>query len=133
VLGAVVYFTRSEDAIAVDSGLSEAIGKAVTEAPERGEDVDLAAITSFPWDEVYIFPPRTPRKRVSSVVGFEFKGDLPYDAESTEVFVFTDNGTFARFADYRGRAVWTGLRRPIAVLSARQAVFRVRDGVVRPR
>ena len=131
VLGAVVYFTRSEQTIAVDSNLAESITKAVAEAPQRGETVDLAALTSFPWDQVYIFPPRTPKRRVSSVIGFDFKGDLPYDAESTEVFVFTDNGAFARFADYRGRAIWVGLKRPIDVLSDDEAVFTVRGGVVR--
>ena len=133
VLGAVIYFTRSETTIAVDSNLAQAITKAVAEAPARNENVVLARLTSFPWDEVYIFPPRTPKQRVSSVIGFDFKGDLPYDAESSEVFVFTDHGQFARFADYRGRARWVGLRRPIDVVSAADAVFSVRNGEVRRR
>jgi hypothetical protein len=133
ILGAVVYFTRSEDTIAVDSGLAESITKAVAEAEQRGEPVDLSRLTSFPWDRVVVFVPRTPKAVVDKALGFEFKGDLPYDAESSEVFAFVDDGRLARFADYRGRGTFAGLERPVDELTPRQAVFDVHDLVARPR
>ena len=136
VLGAVVLLTRDEDTIAVDSGLAERITKAVAEAEQRAEPVDLAALTPFGWDRVVVFAPRTPRAAVDRALGFEFKGDLPYDAESSEVFAFADDGPPARlvrFADYRGRGRFEGLERPVAELTPQQAVFDVRSLVARRR
>jgi hypothetical protein len=132
VFGGVVYFTRKEDTIAVDSVLAQAITKAFVEADARAEPLDLRDVTPFDWDEVVIYPPGTPRPMVSRALGFTFHGDLPYTAESSEVFVFTNRGRFVRFADYRGRGRFVGLRRPIAELTANDAVFQVRDGVARP-
>jgi hypothetical protein len=129
VFGGVVYFTRKEDTIAVDSQLAERIGKAFVDAQQRREPLDLRNLTPFDWDRVLIYVPGTPRAAVSRELGFPFKGDLPYTAESSEVFVFTDNGRFVRFADYRGRGRFAGLRRPFTSLTANDAVFRVRDGV----
>lgn len=92
--------------------------------------MDLRAVTGFDFDEVLIFDRDTPRAAVSEELGFTFKGELLYTAESTELFVFTNNRAFVRFADYRGRARFEGLTRPFTTLSAGEAVFRVRDGVV---
>ena len=132
VFGAVVYFTRDEDTYAVDAALSERISRAVAEAEERGELVDLRALTDFDFDQVLIFDPRTPRDAISAQLGFEFKGELRYDAESSEFFVFTNRGAFVRFADYRGRGRFEGLEDPFTLLDANDAVFAVRDGVARP-
>ena len=132
-LGAVVYFTRSEDMIAVDATLAERLSKAVAEAEQRGEPVDLARLTSFPWDRVVVFRPRTPRAVVDRALGFEFKGDLPYDAESSEIFAFVDGARLARFADYRGRGRFEGLERPVDELTPQEAVFEVHDLVARLR
>jgi hypothetical protein len=133
VLGAIVYFTRDEDTVAVDSGLAEAITKAVAESEQRGEPVDLAQLTDFDWDRVVVFAPRTPNDQVSKALGFRFKGDLPYDAESSEVFAFVSGDRLARFADYRGRGTFAGLRRPVDELTPGEAVFEVHDMVARPR
>lgn len=130
--GGVVYFTRDEDTFAVDAQLSERLSKAVAEAEQRGEDVDLRNLADFDFDRVLIYEPGTPRAAVSRALGFEFKGELRYTAESSEIFVFTNRGKFVRFADYRGRGRFAGLRRPFASLSADDARFRVRDLVARP-
>jgi hypothetical protein len=131
VFGGVVYFTRDEDTIAVDSILAESISKQFVESQQRNEPLDLRTLTPFDWDRVLIYVPGTPRADVSRRLGFDFKGDLPYTAESSEVFVFTNRGAFVRFADYRGRGRFEGLQRPFESLTANDAVFRVRDGVAR--
>ena len=133
VLGAVVYLTRDEDTVAVDAVLAERITRAVAEAEQRGEDVDLARLTPFEWDRVVVFKPRTPDAVVDRALGFEFTGDLPYDVESSEVFVFVDGTRLARFADYRGRGAFEGLERPVDELTPQEAVFEVRDLVATPR
>ena len=133
ILGAVVYFTRAEDTVAVDNLLAERLGRAFTEAGQQGEPLALARLTPFPWDRVIVYEPGTPEDVVDRALGFEFPGDLPYTAESREVFVFVSGGRLARFADYRGTGRFEGLERPVARLSPREAVFDVRDGVARPR
>ncbi len=132
ILGGIIFFTRDEDTFAVDALLAERLSRAVAEAEQRGEDVDLRLLADFDFDRVLIYAPDTPRAEVSRALGFEFKGELRYTAESSEVFVFTRRGRFVRFADYRGRGRFAGLQRPIAELSAGDAVFRVRDLVARP-
>ncbi len=132
IFGGVVYLTRQEDRYAVDAQLSEHLTRAVAEAEPRGEDVDLRNLADFDFDRVLIYDPGTPRSAVSKVLGFEFKGDLRYTAESSEIFVFTNRGKFVRFADYRGRGSFAGLPRPIAYLSANAAVFKVHDLVASP-
>jgi hypothetical protein len=131
VFGGVVFFTRDEDTIAVDAILAEGISKAFVETQQRGEPLDLRELTPFDWDRVLIYEPGTPRAEVSRRLGFDFKGDLPYTAESSEVFVFTNRGDFVRFADYRGRGRFEGLQRPFQALNANDAVFEVHDGVAR--
>lgn len=132
IFGGVVYFTRREDVIAVDSSLSEAFSRAIAEAPQTGGTVDLRTLTDFDFDRVLFFPPGTPKAAVSRELGFAFKGELRYTAESSQILVFTNNGRFVRFADYRGRDRFTGLSVPFDYLTANDAVFKVRDGVVRP-
>jgi hypothetical protein len=131
VFGGVVYFTRHEDTIAVDSQLAERISKGFLESQQQKEPLDLRDYTPFDWDHVLIYVPGEKRSAVSRALGFPFKGDLPYTAESSEVFVFTNRGRFVRFADYRGRGTFEGLTRPFQDLTANDAVFRVQDGVAR--
>jgi hypothetical protein len=102
VLGLVVYVNREKESVAVDSGLAERISRAITVSRESGDAVDLAEIARFGWDRVLIAPRRTPRQEIERALGIEFKGDLPYDAESLAIFVFARGGELARFADYRG-------------------------------
>ena len=132
IFGGVVYFTRDENTYAVDATLSEAISKAIAEAEGGPDPVDLRVLTDFDFDKVLIFPPGTPKAKVDKALGFEFMGELRYTAESSEIFVFTNRGHFVRFADYRGRATWTGLTRPLDYLTANDAVFKVREATVRP-
>jgi len=132
IFGGVVYLTRKEDTIAVDAQLAEAISKGFVEAEQRHEPLDLRTLTPFDWDRVLIYKPGTPRAQVSQQLGFPFKGDLPYTAESSEVFVFTNRGDFVRFADYRGRGTFAGLQQPFTSLTANDAVFDVRNSVARP-
>ena len=131
ILGAIVYFTRDEDTIAVDAVLAERLTRAVAQAEQRGEPLILARLTGFPWDRVVVFKPRTPKATIDRALGFEFKGDLPYDAESSEVFAFVDGGRLARFADYRGRGTFEGFERPVDDLTPQEAVFEVSDLVAR--
>ena len=131
VFGGIVYVTRKEDRVAVDAQLAERISKGFVEAQQRHEPLDLRDLTPFDWDRVLVYRPGTRRADVSQALGFAFKGDLPYTAESSEVFVFTNRGAFVRFADYRGRGRFEGLARPFARLTANDAVFTVRDGVAR--
>jgi hypothetical protein len=129
VFGGVVYLTRHEDRIAVDAVLAQQISRAFVDADRNGLPLDLRNVTPFDWDRVLVYDIGTPRAQISRALGFPFKGDLPYTAESSEVFVFTDNGRFVRFADYRGRGRFAGLRHPIDRLTANDATFTVRDGV----
>jgi hypothetical protein len=131
VLGGVVWLTRSEDRLAVDAVLAERLTKAVAESEARGEPVDLDRLTAFHWDEVLVFAPKTPVSRISRELGYEFKGDLNYTAESGELFVFLAGGALRRFADYRGLGRFEGLERPVARLTPATAVFEVRDLVAR--
>jgi hypothetical protein len=132
VFGGVVYLNRDEDTYAVDAALSERFSRAIAEAEERDELVDLRTLTNFDFDEVLIFDPSQPRDAISDELGFEFRGELRYTAESSKILVFTNNGHFVRFADYRGRGRLEGLEQPFARLTANDAVFRVQDGVATP-
>ncbi len=132
ILGAAIFFSREEDRIAVDADLAEDITRAIAVAEDRGEPVDLARLAPFAWDRVLVVAEDTPREEISAAIGSEFKGDLPYDAESQELFVFLRDGELVRFADYRGRGRFAGVEKPIARLTPEQAVFEVNDLVARP-
>jgi hypothetical protein len=130
--GLVIYANREPDRVAIDNLLAENLTRAVALAQGRGEDVSLAELTDFPWDRVYIVRVGTPVSRIDRALGFDFNGDFNYTAESSELLIFVRHDKLARFADYRARGRWVGLPRPIAVLTPDQAMFRVRDLVVRP-
>ena len=132
VLGSAVYFTRDEDRFAVDNLLAEDISREIVTASQEGDPFELRRVTSFDWDEVLIADIDTPREEISRRLNFAFKGDLEYTAESTELFIFTYQGQFVKFADYRGRRPFAGLTRPTERFRADEAVFVVRNGIVRP-
>ena len=75
--------------------------------------------------------PGTPRERVSEALGSEYNGDLPF-GRTGQLFVFARGNALVRFADYRGRATFTGFERPLDALPRDRAVLAVRDGVVSP-
>lgn len=130
-IGVLVYLEREEDRIAVDSVLAEELSRALTMARGEPEPVEVRDVTPFAWDRVFVFARRTPPERISQALGFEFKGDLPYDVESQELFVFVRGGEMVRFADYRGRDRFVGLDRPVQPLFPDEAAFRVGGGVIR--
>lgn len=129
VLALAVVLTREEDRVAVDDVLALELTRAIGEI-ERGQ-VDLRRLAGFRWDRVLVVAPGTAREEISRALGGEFAGDLPFGSAG-HVFVFADGDALARFADYRGRATFTGFERPIEVLPRERAVLRVRAGVVEP-
>lgn len=130
--GLAVFLTREEDRVAVDNLLAERLSRAVLETDQQNRPLDLREYTPFEWDRVLVYDIDTPRSTVSRELGFEFKGDLLYTAESSEMFVFTKDGELVKFADYRGRGRFEGLDRPAESFAASEAVFDVRNGVARP-
>jgi hypothetical protein len=127
ILAVVVFATRSEDRVAVDDVLALELTRAIG----SGERVDLRALAGSGWDRVLVVAPGTSRAPISRALGSEFKGDLPFGSGG-ELLVFADGDVLVRFADYRGRATFTGFERPIAELPRGRAVLRVRGGVVSP-
>jgi hypothetical protein len=129
VLALVVFVSRDEDRVAVDNLLALEITRTI--GVSEGSEVDLRRMAGFRWDRVLIVAPGTSREAVSKTLGSEYQGELPFGSTG-HVFVFADGDALARFADYRGRATFTGFERPLDVLPRERAVLRVRDGVVSP-
>src|SRR5215218_11021777 len=125
ILAVVVVATRHEDRVAVDNVLALELTRAIGTTDE----VDLGRLAGFDWDRVLVVAPGTPRAAISRALGSEFNGDLPFGS-SGPLLVFADGDALARFADYRGRATFTGFARPVDALPRADAVLRVRDGVV---
>jgi len=125
ILGVAIFITREEDRVAVDQVLAEDIARAITLNDNAPDPLELDVVTKFDWDELLVVAPDTPFERISEALGFEFKGDLRYDAESQELFVFVRNGRLARFADYRGRGTFEGLERPVDRFTPETARFSV--------
>jgi hypothetical protein len=126
-LALVVFATREEDRVAVDDLLALELTRAIG----TGEPVDLRPRAGTGWDRVLVVAPGTARAEVSKALGSEFKGDLPFGSTGP-LFVFADGDALVRFADYRGRARFSGFERPIDELSRERALLRVRGGVVSP-
>jgi hypothetical protein len=127
ILAVVVFTTREEDRVAVDDVLALELTRAIG----TSEEVDLRRLAGGGWSRVLVVAPGTPRDVVSEALGSDFKGDLPFGS-SGQLFVFADGDALDRFADYRGRATFTGFRRPLEELPRERAVLRVRDRVVSP-
>lgn len=132
VLGVAVFVTREEDRVAVDQILAEEISRELTLADGAPDPVELDVVTDFAWDELVVVAEDTPRADIDRELGFEFKGDLAYDAESQELLIFLRDGRLAKFADYRGTFAFEGIDRPFARLRPDTAIFRVRSGIIRP-
>ena len=132
ILGVAVFATREEDRVAVDQILAEDISRQLALADGAPDPVEVDVITQFEWDELVIVAKDTSRAAIDEELGFEFKGDLAYDAESQELLIFLRDGRLARFADYRGRLEFTGVDRPFARFAPDTAVFRVSGGRIRP-
>jgi len=131
VLGLVVYVNRDENGIAVDNLLAEDITRAIGTAENRGADVDLGRIAKFDWDELVIADRDATRAQLTRELGFPWEGDLEF--RTGDLLIFLRKGKLARFADYRGEGHFEGIERPFARLKRKDAVFRVRSLVIRPR
>ena len=129
VLAVVVLATREEDRVAVDDLLALELTRAIGEI-DSGE-VDLRRLAPGDWDCVLVVAPGTPRAAISDALGSEFTGDLPFGSTG-ELLVFASGRELARFADYRGRARFTGFDRPLEALPRDEAVLRVEEGEVSP-
>ena len=132
-LGLVAYLHREEEVVAVDNLLAEDLTRLIQTAEGRGEDVDLAAATDFPWNRVLVVAEGTPPERIGDALGSRFNGAINYTAESNGMFVFARGSVLARFADYRGRARFEGFEVPVDEFAREEAVFTVRDLVVSPK
>ena len=130
--GLVVFLTRDEDSVSADNLLAENLTRAIAlSEQDGGGQVDLTEVAPFPWDRVLIVAPGTRREDVSSALGSEYNGKLPFGSIGP-VFVFARGSAIARIADYRGRATFTGFDRPLDVLERSDATLRVRALVVSP-
>lgn len=129
ILAVVVFATREEDRVAVDDMLALELTRAI--GTSEGGEVDLRRLAGRGWDRVLVVAPGTAREAVTEALGSEYMGDLPFGSTG-QLFVFADGDALARFADYRGRATFTGFERPLDELPRERAVLRVRDGMVTP-
>ena len=132
VLGLVVYLNRDEDAIAVDNLLAENISREIGTAEQRGADaVDLADVTDFKWDHVLVAERSASRAAISKALGAPWKGDVAFG--TGDVLIFVRGKHVARYADYRGEGRFEGVPRLVARFAHDDAVFSVRDLVIRPK
>jgi hypothetical protein len=131
VLGAVVYLHRDEDAIAVDNLLAENLTREIGTAEQRGADVALADVTDFKWDHVLVAERSASRAAISKALGAPWKGEVAFG--TGDVLIFVRGGHVARYADYRGEGRFAGVPRPVARFAHDDAVFSVRDLVIRPK
>jgi hypothetical protein len=131
VLGLVVYLNRDEDAIAVDNLLAENISREIGTAEQRGADVDLADVTDFAWDHVLLAERNASRAAISKALGTPWKGEVAFGAG--DFLIFVRGKHVARYADYRGEGRFAGVPRPVARFAHDDAVFSVRDLVIRPK
>jgi len=131
VLGVVVYVNRDEDAIAVDNLLAENISREIGTAEQRGADADLADVTDFKWDHVLVAERSASRAAISKALGAPWKGEVAFG--TGDLLIFVRGRRVARYADYRGEGRFAGVPRPVARFAHDDAVFSVRDLVIRPK
>jgi hypothetical protein len=129
-LGLAIYFTRDEDNLQADNLLAENFTKAVTQAPDNDNRVDLPALTHFDWDRVLLVQAGTSRAAISKRIGREWTGIDTVDGG--DLLLFLRDGKVVRFADYRGSNAFDGFDRPFAEIPREAAIFPVRDRVIRP-
>jgi len=131
VLGVVVYLNRDEDAIAVDNLLAENISREIGTAEQRDADVDIADVTDFKWDHVLVAERSASRAAISKALGAPWKGEVAFG--TGDLLIFVRGRHVARYADYRGEGRFAGVPRPVARFAHDDAVFSVRDLVIRPK
>ena len=65
--------------------------------------IDISTITSFEWDELYLFPPYSSYERIEQVLGFQWKGSKESHIQSLDgivLFVFVDEEQVIQYMDY---------------------------------
>jgi hypothetical protein len=129
-LGLAVFLTRDEDNLQSDNLLAENFTKAVALAPQGDGKVVLPELARFDWDRVLLVQPGTPRAAISKRLGQEWTGIDTVDGG--DLLIFLDGDDVVRFTDYRGSNTFEGFERPFAEIPREDAVFSVRDRVVRP-
>jgi hypothetical protein len=125
-----VYLTRDEDNLQADNLLAENFTKAVNQAPDNDNRVDLPSLTHFDWDRVLLVQSGTSRAAISRRLGHEWTGIDTVDGG--DLLLFIHDGKVVRFADYRGTNAFEGFDRPFAEIPREAATFPVRDRVIRP-
>jgi hypothetical protein len=131
-LGLVIYLNHEPDAIAVDNLLAESITREFGTAEQRGARfVDLSDVTDFKWDHVLLVAHDATRAQISHALGEPWNGEIAFG--TGDILIFVRHGHVARYADYRGEGRFAGVRRPVERFARRDAVFSVRDLVMRPR
>ena len=131
VLGLVIYLNRDEDAIAVDNLLAESLTREFGTAEQRRVNVDLADVTDFDWDHVLVAERSASRAEISRALGAKWKGEVAFG--TGDLLIFVNGKHVARYADYRGEGRFAGVPRPVARFAHDDAVFSVRDLVIRPK
>ena len=131
ILGLAVYLGRDEGKVAVDNLLAEDVTRAIGTAEDRGADVDLGQVANFKWDEVVLAERTATRAQITRELDRPWKGDLQFG--TGDLLIFLSGGKVARFADYRGEGRFEGVRRPFQRFRRDEAIFRVRNLVIRPR
>ena len=71
------------------------------------------------------------RAAISKALGAPWKGDVAFG--TGDLLIFVRRGHVARYADYRGEGRFDGVPRPVARFAHDDAVFSVRDLVIRPK
>jgi hypothetical protein len=116
-----VYLTRDEDNIQADNLLAERFTREVALAPVNNDGlVDLREVAPFSWDRVLLVQAGTSRAAISKRLGREWTGIDTVDGG--DLLVFLRGRDVVRFADYRGRLLFEGFKRPFDELPRRLRV-----------
>src|SRR4051794_19547846 len=113
-----VYVTRDEDNIQADNLLAERFTREIALAPANNDGlVDLREVAPFEWDRVLLVQAGTPRAAITRRLGQEWTGIDTVDGG--DLLIFLKGDEVVRFADYRGRLLFKGFKRPFDELPAR--------------
>ena len=127
LVAAAVLLSPEKQTIAVDNLMAEDFSRLVA----RGGELRMDRLADdFTWDRLLIVERGTDRKRVSAAAGAQFTGEVNF--QTGDLVVFLDGKRVARFVDYRGEGRFEGFERPVAEVPRSEAVFDVRDLVIRP-
>ena len=128
-LGLAIFLSRDKEKLAVDQGLAESFGLAVSKAAAtQAGRVDLRKVAKFPWQRVLVAEPDASKEAISRALGFEWKGELLFS--TNDLLIFVDGAHVARYGDYRGTRAFAGFRRPVEVIDRDHGVLHVRGALI---